>query len=145
MVLRLYKIERKNIKQISGKESNNEEFRSYITNGICDIFFARPLVIDGLRAEVEKEMTKISDRELGKLNLWQYVNAKRRAKLDEVKEYEKKYLTRVSKSKKPSPKKLLAEIKRIEYDVDLISGRINLSKQVAKKRKALSKKRGKKR
>ena len=77
-------------------------------------------------------MTKISDRELGKLNLWQYVNAKRRAKLDEVKEYEKKYLTRVSKSKKPSPKKLLAEIKRIEYDVDLISGRINLSKQVAK-------------
>ena len=44
-------------------------------------------------------MTKISDRELGKLNLWQYVNAKRRAKLDEVKEYEKKYLTRVSKKR----------------------------------------------
>ena len=33
----------------------------------------------------------------GKLNLGQYVSAKRRAKLDEVKEYEKKYLVRVLK------------------------------------------------
>ena len=69
----------------------------------------------------------------GKLNLGQYVSAKRRAKLDEVKEYEKKYLARLSKvkPKKSSSKKL---------DHNLISGRINLSKHVDKKRKELLKK-----
>ena len=43
---------------------------------------------------------KIHDEDLGKLNLWQYVSAKRRAKLDEVKEYEKKHLSRLVRSKK---------------------------------------------
>jgi len=73
---------------------------------------------------------KTYDEDLGKLNLWQYVSAKRRAKLDEVKEYEKKHLVRLSKvkPKRSSSKKL---------DHNLISGRINLSKQVAKKRKQL--------
>ena len=42
---------------------------------------------------------KTYDEDLGKLNLWQYVSAKRRAKLDEVKEYEKKHLVRLSKVK----------------------------------------------
>ena len=69
--------------------------------------------------------------DLGKLNLGQYVSAKRRAKLDEVKEYEKKYLARLSKVKSKKPKRL---------DINLLSGRLNLSKHVAKKRKKLMKK-----
>ena len=71
----------------------------------------------------------------GKLNLGQYISAKRRAKLDEVKEYEKKYLARLSKVKSKKPKKL---------DINLISGRLNLSKHVDKKRKELLKKARKK-
>ena len=76
----------------------------------------------------------MTDDNLGRLNLGQYVSAKRRAKLDEVKEYEKKYLARLSKSKSKKPKKP----KRL--DINLLSGRLNLSKQVAKKRKGLLKK-----
>ena len=78
---------------------------------------------------------KISDEKLGRLNLGQYISAKRRAKLDEVKEYEKKYLTRLAKSK-TKPKRSSSK----KLDHDLISGRLNLSKHVDKKRKELLKK-----
>ena len=81
---------------------------------------------------------KISDEKLGRLNLGQYISAKRRAKLDEVKEYEKKYLTRLVKPKvKPKVKKKSSK----KLDIDLISGRLNLREQVAKKRKEIRKKR----
>ena len=78
---------------------------------------------------------KISDEKLGRLNLGQYISAKRRAKLDEVKEYEKKYLTRLAKAK-TKPKRSSSK----KLDHDLISGRLNLSKHVDKKRKELLKK-----
>ena len=42
------------------------------------------------------------DTDIGTLTLGQYVNAKRRAKQDEIKEYEKQYLSRY---KEPKPKK----------------------------------------
>ena len=86
------------------------------------------------------EMTE----DLGRLNLGQYVSAKRRAKLDEVKEYEKKYLVRLVKAR---PKKSKARPKKSsskKLDHDLISGRLNLSKHVDKKRKELLKKARKK-
>ena len=56
-----------------------------------------------------KKPTKSSnlkhDTDLGTLTLGQYVNAKRKAKQDEIKEYEQKYLARHLKQRKTKPKK----------------------------------------
>jgi len=58
-----------------------------------------------------KKPTKSSnlkhDTDLGTLTLGQYVNAKRRAKQDEIKEYEKQYLSRY---KQPNPKKSVIQV-----------------------------------
>ena len=56
-----------------------------------------------------KKPTKSSnlkhDTDLGTLTLSQYVNAKRKTKQNEIREYEKQYLARYSKQQKVKPKK----------------------------------------
>jgi len=47
------------------------------------------------------------DSDLGTLTLGQYVNAKRKAKQDEIREYEKQYLSRY---KEPKPKKRAMQV-----------------------------------
>ena len=51
------------------------------------------------------------DTDLGTLTLSQYVNAKRRAKQDEIREYEKQYLSRYKESK---PKKKVSKLLEAE-------------------------------
>jgi len=45
------------------------------------------------------------DTDIGTLNLRQYVNAKRKAKHEEIKEYEQKYLARYQKQRNTKSKK----------------------------------------
>ena len=62
------------------------------------------------------------DTDVGTLTLGQYVNAKRKAKQDEIKEYEKQYLSRYKE-----PKSKQAKSSSVKHDTDvgtLISGSV---------------------
>ena len=80
-----------------------------------------------------KKPTKSSDlkhdADLGTLTLSQYVNAKRKAKQDEIREYEKQYLSRY-KQPKPGVKKS----SNLKHDADL--GTLTLGQYVNAKRRA---------
>ena len=52
------------------------------------------------RKKAVKSSNLESDTDIGKLALRQYVNAKRKAKHEEIKEYEQKYLARYQKQQK---------------------------------------------
>jgi len=69
------------------------------------------------------------DVDLGRLTLSQYVNAKRKAKQDEIKEYEKQYLSRYKQ-----PKSGVKKSSDLKHDADL--GTLTLSQYVNAKRKA---------
>ena len=56
----------------------------------------------GQRGKIIKSSNLKSDHDPGKLTLRPYLDAKRKAKQDEIKEYEKQYISRY---KKPRPKK----------------------------------------
>jgi len=81
-----------------------------------------------------KKPTKSSnlkhDTDLGTLTLGQYVNAKRKTKQDEIKEYEKQYLSRYKQPKSGVKK----STSWTQYDVDL--GTLTLGHYVNAKRKA---------
>jgi len=68
------------------------------------------------------------DADLGTLTLGQYVNAKRKAKQDEIKEYEKQYLSRYKQ-----PKSGVKKSSNLKHDTDL--GTLTLGQYVNAKRK----------
>jgi len=70
-----------------------------------------------------------SDVDLGRLTLRPYVNAKRKAKHEEIREYEKNYLSRYKQPKSKSKK-----LSSLKYDIDL--GTLTLRQYVNAKRKA---------
>jgi len=72
---------------------------------------------------------KQHDVDLGTLTLGQYVNAKRRAKQDEIKEYEKQYLSRYKQ-----PKSGVKKPSNFKADTDI--GTLTLGQYVNAKRKA---------
>ena len=69
------------------------------------------------------------DTDTGTLTLRQYVNAKRKAKQDEVREYEKQYLARYKQ-----PKAKTAKSSNVKHDTD--TGKLTLRQYVNAKRKA---------
>ena len=78
---------------------------------------------------VELGISTESDVDLGRLNLRKHVNAKRKAKQDEIKEYEKKYLARYKKPKAKSKRSF-----SLKSDIDM--GTLTLSQYINAKRKA---------
>ena len=69
------------------------------------------------------------DVDLGRLTLGKYVNAKRKAKQDEISEYEKQYLSRYKQ-----PKSGVKKSSNLKSDTDI--GRLTLGQYVNAKRKA---------
>ena len=69
------------------------------------------------------------DTNTGKLTLKQYVNAKRRAKQDEIKEYEKQYLARYKQ-----PKSISTKSSSVKHDTN--TGKLTLKQYVNAKRRA---------
>ena len=69
------------------------------------------------------------DTDVGTLTLGQYVNAKRKAKQNEIKEYEKQYLARYKE-----PKSKQAKSSGVKHDTDV--GTLTLGQYVNAKRKA---------
>ena len=65
----------------------------------------------GQRGKIIKSSNLKSDHDPGKLTLRPYFDAKRKAKQDEIKEYEKQYLSRY---KKPRPKKKVSKQLELE-------------------------------
>ena len=68
------------------------------------------------------------DTDLGTLTLRQYVNAKRKTKQDEIREYEKQYLSRYKE-----PKSKPTKSSNLKHDTDL--GTLTLRKYINAKRK----------
>jgi len=98
-----------------------------------------------------KKLTKLSnlkhDTDTGTLTLGQYVNAKRRAKQDEIREYEKQYLSRYKETKtkkkvgsdlykpeKPKPKRNMKK-ERKEYEQKYLARHLKQRKTKPKKKK----------
>ncbi|MCS5530747.1 MAG: hypothetical protein NZ803_02370 [Candidatus Nitrosopelagicus sp.] len=77
---------------------------------------------------VELGISTESDVDLGRLNLRKHVNVKRKAKQEEIKEYEKKYLARYKKPKAKSKRSF-----SLKSDVD--TGTLTLGQYVNAKRK----------
>jgi len=69
------------------------------------------------------------DADLGTLSLRPYVNAKRKAKQEEIKKYEQKYLARYKQ-----PKSRIKKSSNLKHDTDL--GTLSLRPYVNAKRKA---------
>ena len=78
---------------------------------------------------VELGISTESDVDLGRLNLRKHVNVKRKAKQEEIKEYEKKYLARYKKPKAKSKRSF-----SLKSDIDI--GTLTLGQYVNAKRKA---------
>ena len=83
-----------------------------------------------------KKPTKSSnlkhDTDLGTLTLGQYVNAKRKTKQNEIREYEKQYLSRYKQ-----PKSGVKKSSNLKHDADL--GTLTLRQYVNAKRKTKTK------
>ena len=72
--------------------------------------------------------------DLGRLSFREHTIVKREEYLAERKDYEQKYIHRCVKTRNSKPKRSPSK----KLDIDLISGRLNLSEHVDKKRKELS-------
>ena len=72
--------------------------------------------------------------DLGRFSFREHTIAKREEYLAERKDYEQKYIHRCVKTRNSKPKRSPSK----KLDIDLISGRLNLSEHVDKKRKELS-------
>ena len=84
------------------------------------------------KKKVSIPLRQIED--LGRLSFREHVIVKREEYLAERKDYEQKYLHRCVKTRNGKPKRSSSK----KLDLDLISGRLNLSEHVDKKRKELS-------
>ena len=84
------------------------------------------------KKKVSIPLRQIED--LGRLSFREHVIVKREEYLAERKDYEQKYLHRCTKKQNGKPKRSSSK----KLDLDLISGRLNLSEHVDKKRKELS-------
>ena len=84
------------------------------------------------KKKVSIPLRQIED--LGRLSFREHTIAKREEYLAERKDYEQKYLHRCVKTRNSKPKRSSSK----KLDIDLISGRLNLSEHVDKKRKELS-------
>ena len=71
--------------------------------------------------------------DLGRLSFREHIIVKREEYLAERKDYEQKYLHRCTKKQNDKPKRSPSK----EFDLDLISGRLNLREHVDKKQKEL--------
>ena len=84
------------------------------------------------KKKVSIPLRQIED--LGRLSFREHTIAKREEYLAERKDYEQKYLHRCVKTRNSKPKRSSSK----KLDIDLISGRLDLSEHVDKKRKELS-------
>ena len=66
------------------------------------------------KSGVKKSSNLKHDTDTGTLTLGQYVNAKRRAKQDEIREYEKQYLSRYKQ-----PKSGVKKSSNLKHDTDI--------------------------
>ena len=76
--------------------------------------------------------------DLGRFSFREHVIVKREEYLAERKDYEQKYLHRCTKKQNDKPKRSSSK----EFDLDLISGRLNLREHVEEKRKEIQAERG---
>ena len=76
--------------------------------------------------------------DLGRLSFREHTIIKREEYLAERKDYEQKYLHRCTKKQNGKPKRSSSK----EFDLDLISGRLNLREHVEEKRKEIQAERG---
>ena len=76
--------------------------------------------------------------DLGRFSFREHVIVKREEYLAERKDYEQKYLHRCTKKQNDKPKRSPSK----EFDLDLISGRLNLREHVEEKQKELQAERG---
>jgi len=98
-------------------------------DGIKELIPIDPLNIEKIREVKKSKSWTESDVDLGTLNLCQYVNAKHKAKQNEIREYEKQFLSRYN-----VPKARLKSKGWTESDVDI--GTLTLGQYVNAKRKA---------
>ena len=84
------------------------------------------------KKKVSIPLRQIED--LGRFSFREHVIVKREEYLAERKDYEQKYLHRCVKTRNSKPNRSSSK----KLDIDLISGRLNLSEHVDKKRKELS-------
>ena len=84
------------------------------------------------KKKVSIPLRQIED--LGRFSFREHTIAKREEYLAERKDYEQKYLHRCVKTRNSKPKRSSSK----KLDIDLISGRLDLSEHVDKKRKELS-------
>jgi len=88
------------------------------------------------KKKVSIPLRQIED--LGRFSFREHVIIKREEYLAERKDYEQKYLHRCTKKQNGKPKRSSSK----KLDLDLISGRLNLSEHVEEKRKELQAERG---
>ena len=88
------------------------------------------------KKKVSIPLRQIED--LGRLSFREHVIVKREEYLAERKDYEQKYLHRCTKKQNGKPERSSSK----EFDLDLISGRLNLREHVEEKRKELQAERG---
>ena len=88
------------------------------------------------KKKVSIPLRQIED--LGRFSFREHVIVKREEYLAERKDYEQKYLHRCTKKQNGKPKRSSSK----KLDLDLISGRLNLSEHVEEKRKELQAERG---
>ena len=88
------------------------------------------------KKKVSIPLRQIED--LGRFSFREHVIVKREEYLAERKDYEQKYLHRCTKKQNDKPKRSSSK----EFDLDLISGRLNLREHVEKKRKEIQAERG---
>ena len=88
------------------------------------------------KKKVSIPLRQIED--LGRFSFRKHTIVKREEYLAERKDYEQKYLHRCTKKQNDKPKRSPSK----EFDLDLISGRLNLREHVEKKRKEIQAERG---
>jgi hypothetical protein len=91
------------------------------------------------KTKSKKKVSKLLELgDLGRLSFRKHVIVKREEYLAERKDYEQKYLHRCTKKQNGKPKRSSSK----EFDLDLISGRLNLREHVEEKRKEIQAERG---
>jgi len=88
------------------------------------------------KKKVSIPLRQIED--LGRFSFREHIIVKREEYLAERKDYEQKYLHRCTKKQNDKPKRSSSK----EFDLDLISGRLNLREHVEEKRKEIQAERG---
>jgi len=97
-------------------------------------FLARYKKRQKIRSKKKVSIPLRQIEDLGRLSFREHTIIKREEYLAERKDYEQKYLHRCVKTRNSKPKRSSSK----KLDIDLISGRLNLSEHVDKKRKELS-------